>query len=86
MASLKQLKDWRAMIETEGIEVLGVDKAKGSHRKVRCRLADREFYILVSLSSKDCDVRAVRNFRAYLRRLVRAKHSDPELFEEMIRI
>lgn len=86
MASHKQLKDWLAMIESEGIGVLGVDTAKGSHRKVRCRLGHHEFYILVSMTPKDSDVRAVKNFRSKLRRICRAHAArDSELFEQLIR-
>lgn len=86
MATKKQLKDWIAMIESEGIEVLDVDTARGAHRKVRCRLVRDEFYILVSMSPKGSDVRAIKNFRARLRRISRAHEAhDFELFQQLIR-
>jgi len=85
MASNKQLKYWIAMVESEGIEVLGADPGKGSHRKLRCRLGSDEFYILVSMSTVT-SARAVLNFRSRLRRICRA-HSrrDIPLLQELIR-
>lgn len=84
MATNKQLNRLRGFTEEAGIEVLGFDKGRGAHKKMRCRIERREFYILVT-ASPTTSMRAEKNFKAAVRRIRRAYDEDPEMFETLIR-
>lgn len=64
----KIFRDYRAIIEHEGVQILGVERGKRAHIKFRCRYKGKDF--LYVCSNTPSDRRDWLNTRAGIRRII----------------